>query len=98
MNGRTILSVLLIISAILVLGVSIYNYSQIPNGYYTYDTKNQLFIQIFGFGVLFFVVFCVIWAIPETTTNKPKTKTDEMLEKGYVFNVETGEWEKPKKS
>jgi hypothetical protein len=123
---KEFLSVLLIISAILVLGVQFNSYYQIPYNSLTSDTKNQLFAQILGLFLLFFVVFFVIWEIPETTTGKrttfpettiPETQTtllethghrtekkqidfkeentNEMLENGYVLNVETGKWEKP---
>lgn len=89
--------------------------------YYPIQTANQLkdygedntplTAEILGFIVLFFVVFCAIWAIPETTfpkthrrtakaendyTEKQKENIDKMIEKGYVLNTESGEWEKPK--
>jgi hypothetical protein len=112
---KGILSILLVISALLVLYPQVNNFSEIPINALTTDAKNQLFSNIIGLCLLFFVVFCAIWAIPETTvrqrteqeennthTNidieeiKPKDENiDEMIEKGYIFNVKTGKWEKP---
>lgn len=41
-------------------------YSKTPDNSLTHDAKNILLSQIIGLFFLFFVVFCVIWAIPET--------------------------------
>jgi len=81
---KTVLIVVLIISAGLLLYPQINSYSKISDNK-TIDAKNQLAEQIFGFFLLFFVVFCVIWAIPETEEHthglspqpKPTAETDQ---------------------
>lgn len=110
---REFLSVLLIVSAILVLASEINIYNQISPLTNGFGLRYQVEILSLGLGLLFFIVFCVIWAIPETTIGRrfPEThrhntekeqinfkeeNADEMLEKGYILNVETGKWEKPK--
>lgn len=94
-NIKIILSLLLLISAGLVLYPQINDYLQLVRNF-NFSNALQPAGQIIGFSLLFFIAFCVIWAIPETNTKKPKTKTEEMLEEGFVFNVETGKWEKSK--
>jgi hypothetical protein len=112
MNEETkaILSIFLIISALLMLVPEIITYGNTPDNKLTIDAKNQLLFQMIGLFLLFLVVSCVIWAIPETTTGKPTTRErrtvkeqidskeehlQEMLENGYVLNMESGKWEKP---
>jgi len=132
MLGKTILSIFLLISAILVSYYPIKVYQSLGDARLEHDLKTELSYQIAGFSLLFFVIFIIIWYIPapeqeeqeeekgdkqlteeqqealkgygkamneEHLDEEEETSTDrnvnEMIEKGYVFNVETGKWEKP---
>lgn len=61
---KILLSLLLSVSAFLLLSPQINTYSQIPDDRLAHDAKNQLAEQIAGFSVLFFVGFCALWSIP----------------------------------
>lgn len=81
--------------------------SNLRDQYGTQISTTSLWSEIFAILILYFVVFCIIWAIPETKekevgfeTSKANTQpfkeknVDKMIENGYVLNVETGKWEK----
>jgi large-conductance mechanosensitive channel len=116
------LKVKIILSFLLLVSLILFEYypikalqqsSNLSNQYGIPTDTTSLWLEIFAMLILCFVVFCVIWAIPETTTRKRTEKkevgfetdkastqpfkeknVDEMIENGYVLNVETGKWEK----
>ena len=65
MLGKIILSLFLLGSASLLLYFPIKDYQQLPDSRTYSEVKTRLGIQIAGFSLLFFALFCAIWIIPE---------------------------------
>jgi hypothetical protein len=80
MIGKIILSLFLLVSAILLLYSPIEAYLQLQNTSSDPGTMTELQYQISGFSLLFFILLCLIWYIPEQRGQDMKpTRKQETL-------------------
>jgi hypothetical protein len=94
---KLLMCIALGISFCLLVGPTIDAIMQLGAHYQLIGTKayQMLEAQLLGYIILYVLLGILVLDYKHTEPTKGKTQMDRMIEKGYIYNVDKGRWEKP---